>query len=86
MFQIIFISCALAFLIASFVLNLCNRLSLSRGFLLGANAFFVAYTIDLVISIDYMFISLVEVAYIILLIFAIISFLFVLVNVIRKRN
>lgn len=86
MLQIIFISLALAFIICALIMTFIKRISAGRTLFLASSGFFLAYTIDLVISINYSFISQAEIAYIILMVFAIIVFVFLLLNFIRKRS
>ena len=86
MLQIIFISIASLLATIGLVFAICKNISLARTLFLLAVGFFLAYTIVLMTTINYSFVSLVEIAYIILMVFAIVIFIYLLITFIRKRN
>ena len=84
MLQIIFASLALTSIVIAFVF-IKLRYFIYRFMFLLSSAFFLAYSVSLVVMIDYGFISLVEISYIILAIFALFLFVRLLINYIRNR-
>ena len=84
MLQIIFASLALASIFIAFVF-IKLRYFIYRFMFLLSSAVFLAYSVSLVVMIDYGFISLVEISYIILAIFALFLFVRLLINYIRNR-
>lgn len=86
MLQIIFISIALALALSALIVTSLKRIAAARTLFLLSSGFFLAYTVVLFININYSFISHAEIAYIILMIFALVVFMFLLISYIRKRN
>ena len=84
MLQIIFASFSLASLILALIF-IGLRYFIYRFMFLLSSAFFLAYCITNVFLINYGFISLIEISYILLAIFALILFVHLLIGYIRNR-